>query len=114
VYPHHIFETGKAAFKEPSENYGSITRQYLGMLSANKDANFNTITAQIQTFFYYLSREYTVTESTDSRFIPGRAAAVAYKGNNIGVFGEIHPAVLENWGITMPCTGAEIDLDQLL
>ncbi|MDR0374398.1 MAG: phenylalanine--tRNA ligase subunit beta [Treponema sp.] len=114
VYPHHIFETGKVAFKDPSENYGAATRQYLGMLSASKDANFNVIAAQIQTLFYYLSREYTVDESTDSRFIPGRAASVVYHGKTIGVFGEIHPAVLENFGVIVPCIAAEIDLDALL
>ncbi|MDR0558081.1 MAG: phenylalanine--tRNA ligase subunit beta [Treponema sp.] len=114
VYPHHIFETGKVAFKEPSENYGTATRQYLGMLSASKDANFNAIAAQIQTLFYYLLREYTVDESTDSRFIPGRAASVVYQGETVGVFGEIHPAVLENFGVIVPCIAAEIDLDALL
>jgi phenylalanyl-tRNA synthetase beta chain len=55
-----------------------------------------------------------VEESNDSRFIPGRAAAVLYRGKSIGVFGEIHPEVLENWGITMPCTGGELDLDALI
>jgi phenylalanyl-tRNA synthetase beta chain len=114
VYPHHIFEIGKVTFKDPSENYGTATRQYLGMLSANKEANFNTIAAQIQTLFHYFSREYTVDESTDSRFIPGRAASVAYHDKTIGVFGEIHPATLENFGIIVPCIAAEIDLDALL
>jgi phenylalanyl-tRNA synthetase beta chain len=28
--------------------------------------------------------------------------------------GEIHPAVLANWGIQMPCAGAELELDALL
>jgi phenylalanyl-tRNA synthetase beta chain len=65
------------------------------------------------TLFYYLSREYEVEESDDPRFLPGRAAAVLYKGRRIGVFGEIHPEVLENWGITVPCTAGEFDLDQL-
>ncbi|MDR2192931.1 MAG: phenylalanine--tRNA ligase subunit beta [Treponema sp.] len=113
VYPHHIFETGKVAFKDPSENDGTATRQYLGMLSAHKAANFNAIAAHIQTLFYYLSREYTLAESTDGRFIPGRAASVVYEGNAIGVFGEIHPAVLENFGIAVPCIAAEIDMDAL-
>jgi phenylalanyl-tRNA synthetase beta chain len=30
------------------------------------------------------------------------------------VFGEIHPEVLENWGVTVPCTAGEIDLDALI
>jgi len=67
----------------------------------------------MQTLFYYLSLEYEVEESDDPRFIPGRAAAVLYNGRKIGVFGEIHPEVMENWGITVPCIGGEFDLEQL-
>jgi len=113
VYPHKIFEVGKVAYLDSADNSGTVTRQYAGFLHADKEANFNTAAGQIQTLFYYLSREYEVEESGDPRFIPGRAAAVLYKGRKIGVFGEIHPEVLENWGITVPCTAGEFDLDQL-
>jgi len=114
VYPHSIFEIGKVAYLDPDENYRTATRQYLGFLNADRNANFNSAAALIQTLFYYLSREYMVEESPDPRFIPGRSASVIYKGLSIGVFGEIHPEVLENWGIAMPCTAAEMDIEALL
>jgi phenylalanyl-tRNA synthetase beta chain len=114
AYPHRIFEIGKVVYRNPAENYGASTRQYLGFLHADKDANFNTAAGQIQTLFYYIHREYTVEESGDPRFIPGRAAAIRYQGEIAGVFGEIHPEVLENWGLTVPAIAAELDLDALL
>jgi phenylalanyl-tRNA synthetase beta chain len=114
VYPHRIFEVGKVAYRNDAENYGTSTRQYAGFLHAGQDANFNTASGQLQTLFYYLAREYEVEEARDGRFIPGRAAAIIYKGANIGVFGELHPEVLENWGITTPCIAGELDLDALL
>jgi len=114
VYPHKIFEVGKIAFLDDTETYRSKTRQFAGFLHCGSDANFNTAAAELQTLFYYLSREYEVEESSDSRFISGRAAAIIYKGKPIGVFGELHPEVLENWGVTVPCTAGEIDLDALL
>jgi phenylalanyl-tRNA synthetase beta chain len=114
LYPHRIFETGKTAFLDDSDNYGSKTRSFLGFIHAGTDANFNTIAAELQTLFYYLSREYDVEETIDSRFINGRAAAILYQGKRIGVFGEIHPEVLENWGVTMPCTACELDAEALL
>jgi phenylalanyl-tRNA synthetase beta chain len=114
VYPHKIFEVGKVAWLDDAENYRSATRQFAGFLQAGTDANFNTAAAELQTLFYYLSREYEVEESADTRFIPGRAAAIIYNGKPIGVFGEIHPEVLENWGVTVPCTAGEIDLDALI
>jgi phenylalanyl-tRNA synthetase beta chain len=116
VYPHRLFEIGKVAYWDDSDNYsGAATRQYLGFLHADRDASFNTAAAQIQTFFYYISREYEVQEASDPRFIPGRSAALFdKKGRRIGVFGEIHPEVLENWGVTMPCTAGEFDIEALL
>jgi phenylalanyl-tRNA synthetase beta chain len=115
VYPHRLFEVGKVAYWDDDDNYsGSATRQYLGFLHADRDANFNTAAAQIQTLFYYISREYEVREIADPRFIPGRSAALIYKGRPIGIFGEIHPEVLENWGVTMPCTAGEFDIEALL
>ncbi|MDR0877931.1 MAG: phenylalanine--tRNA ligase subunit beta, partial [Treponema sp.] len=125
AYPHCIFEIGKVAYRDNGENCdnayfpggavtGTATRQYAGFLHADKDANFNTAAGQLQTLFYYIAREYDVEESQDPRYIPGRAASILYKGKIAGSFGEVHPEVLENWGITVPCTAGEIDLDALL
>ena len=113
-YPHRIFETGKTAFLDDSDNYGSKTRAFLGFLHAGTDANFNSIAAELQTLFYYLSREYNVEETSDSRFLNGRVAAILYQDKRIGVFGEIHPGVLENWGVVVPCTACELDAEALL
>jgi len=113
VYPHKIFEVGKIAYLDGGENSGTATRQYAGFLHADREANFNTAAGQLQTLFYYLSCDYDVRESGDPRFIPGRAAAVLHKGREVGVFGEIHPEVLENWGVTVPCTAGEFDLEAL-
>ncbi|MDR2210400.1 MAG: phenylalanine--tRNA ligase subunit beta [Spirochaetaceae bacterium] len=114
AYPHRIFETGKIVRLEGSDNSGTVTRQYLGFLEAGSDANFNGIAAELQTLFYYLSREYNMEESGDSRFIPGRAAAIFYRDKPVGVMGELHPELLENWGVTVPCTACELDAEALL
>ncbi|MDR3275720.1 MAG: phenylalanine--tRNA ligase subunit beta [Treponema sp.] len=118
VYPHRIFEIGKVAFRDDTENYGASTRQYAGFLHAGPQANFNSAAAEIQTLFYYLSRDYGLEDSSDPRFIPGRAASIIRKGKTgaslLGVFGELHPELLTNWDITMPCAAGEIDLDLLL
>ncbi len=113
VYPHNIFEIGKIARLDPSENYGTVTVNSLGFLSASAEAGFNAINSQIAALLYNLSVEYTLEETGDPRFIPGRAARIRAAGRDAGVFGEVHPAVLENWNIQMPCAAAEINLDAL-
>jgi len=114
VYPHHIFEVGKIVRLDASDNQGSVTRNSLGFLSAGADEGFNQTNSRIASLFYYLDVEFAVKESTDPRFIPGRGADVFVKGNRAGVFGEVHPQVLENWGIGVPACLADLDLDTLL
>jgi len=114
VYPHRIFEIGKVAYRCKEENTGTRTRQHLGFLTASSDANFNEAASQVASLLYYLDHEYNVAESADPRFIPGRQAAIMIKGKQAGIFGEIHPQVLENWIIGTPCVAGEIDLEELM
>ena len=114
IYPHKIFEIGKIAYLCPEENTGTRTRQCLGFLSAESNANYNTAASEVASVLYFLDHKYEVKESNDPRFIPGRQAAVIIKGKQVGIFGEIHPQVLENWAITVPCFGGELDLEELL
>lgn len=114
VYPHRIFEIGKVAFLCDEEVTGTRTRQSLGFLTAAGDANFNTAASEVATILHFLDHQYTVTESADPRFIPGRQANIMVKGKVVGIFGEVHPAVLENWAITVPCVTGELDLEELM
>ena len=115
TYPHRIFEVGKVAFLEPSDNSGTVTRNNLGFMSADGTVTFNDANSFINTLMYFLRVEYTLAvPEDDPRFIPGRCADIIVGGKKIGIFGEVHPAVLESWGCGMPAIVAEIDLDCLL
>lgn len=114
VYPHKVFEIGKVAFLCEEENTGTRTRQSVGFLTASGDANFNTAASEVATLLYFLDHAYEVKETSDPRFIPGRQAGIIVKGKQIGIFGEIHPSVLENWAITVPCAAGELDIEELL
>ncbi len=114
VYPHKIFETGKVAFLCEEENTGTRTRQNLGFVTASGDANFNTAASEVAALLHFLGHEYAVAEANDPRFIPGRQASILKDGKTIGIFGEVHPQVLENWAITVPCVAGEMDLEALL
>ncbi|WP_428770046.1 phenylalanine--tRNA ligase subunit beta [Treponema sp. HNW] len=113
VYPHKVFEIGKTAFLCDEEVTGTRTRQYLGFLTAASDANFNGAASETASLLYFLNHEYTVEGASDPRFIPGRQARLIVKGKPVGIFGELHPAVLENWDIRVPCTAGELDLEAL-
>jgi phenylalanyl-tRNA synthetase beta chain len=111
AYPHRIFEVGKVVVRDAQDNYGSRTHNTLAFLIADREAGFNEVDAHLLALCYYLSLELQLSPLEDPRFIPGRAAEVRVKGKKVGVMGEVHPQVLENWGIQMPCAAVELSLD---
>jgi phenylalanyl-tRNA synthetase beta chain len=114
AYPHRVFEIGKVAVVDERQNYGSRTFTSLGLLCADREAGFNDVRSHLAGVCYYLSREIGLEEAHDPRFVPGRGGALTYKGRRIGAIGELHPAVLTAWGIQMPCSALELELDALL
>ncbi len=115
VYPHNIFEVGKITIKDDSDNSGTVTKDSLGFFSSNVHIGYNEAASYVNTIMYFLRKEYTLGEvSGDERFIPGRAAQIMYNGKAVGIFGEVHPQVLESWGCSMPAIMCEIDLDALM
>ena len=114
VYPHKIFETGKIAFFDGTDSTGTRTAQSLGFLTAEQNANFNTAASEAANLLYYLGIEYKVCETADPRFIPGRQAGLLYNGEQIGIFGEVNPQVLENWDINIPCFAGELNIEKIL
>ncbi len=113
-YPHKVFEIGKTAKLCDSEDTGTKTVQDLGFLTAANDANYNTVASEVATVLHFLDHEYTVAEANDPRFIAGRQANVLVNGEVVGIFGEVHPQVLENWAITVPCVAGEINVEKLI
>jgi phenylalanyl-tRNA synthetase beta chain len=46
-------------------------------------------------------------------YIRGRCARVSVAGTEVGIFGEVHPEVLERFGIAQPTIAVELDLERL-
>ena len=83
-------------------------------MAAVQNANFNLAASETANLLYYLDIEYKVRETEDPRFILGRQAGIIYKGEQIGIFGEINPQVLENWNIEIPCYAGELNIEKIL
>ena len=54
-----------------------------------------------------------IEEVEHNSFIDGRCGRAIVKGKKIAYLGEIHPAVLSNWGLEMPVAAMEINLTEL-
>ncbi|NBK24898.1 MAG: phenylalanine--tRNA ligase subunit beta, partial [Spirochaetia bacterium] len=100
---------------DSSDNSGTTTRNNVGFLASDSIMGFNDVSSLVNTLFYFLGKEYTLSSlEGDGRFIEGRCAKVLLGEHEVGIFGEIHPQVLANWGSTMPTIACEIDLDLVM
>ncbi|NQS75841.1 MAG: phenylalanine--tRNA ligase subunit beta [Peptococcaceae bacterium] len=53
-------------------------------------------------------------ESANPSFHPGRTAVLEAGGRRLGILGELHPDVLENYDLPVKVTAFELDFDRLL
>ena len=84
--------------------------QNVAALFTDPKANFNQIKAIVEGLLQSMGMEYKVREILHSSFIEGRAASIILNGKSVGMFGEIHPEVLNNFGIEEPTVAFELAL----
>ncbi|PIO05846.1 phenylalanine--tRNA ligase subunit beta [Candidatus Micrarchaeota archaeon CG08_land_8_20_14_0_20_59_11] len=110
-YPQRVFEAGEVVEKDSSRDTKSAERTHLCALSAHADASLSESASVLRKTCVALFGKAPVFESGEARqFMKGRQARVMLGGRMIGVVGELHPQVLLNWGITVPCAGFEVRL----
>lgn len=73
-------------------------------------ADFSEIYAVADVVCRELSISWEAAESSDEAFIPGRRVDILVDGKKAGVFGEVHPAVLNAFALDQPVAGFELDL----
>jgi phenylalanyl-tRNA synthetase beta chain len=81
---------------------------------ANTKVSYEEISSILDSLFSNLGIKYKLKSVKHPSFIEGRVANVYVDNKNIGIIGEIHPRILENWKLEMPAAGFEIDLEELL
>ncbi len=86
------------------------THQQAAGVSTHPDADFSEAYASADAVLHELSIDYTVKESADPAFIEGRRGDIIVAGKNVGVFGEIHPAVLVAFELEHSVAAFEFDL----
>ncbi|MFA6226097.1 MAG: phenylalanine--tRNA ligase subunit beta [Methanoregula sp.] len=87
-----------------------LTYQQAAGVSTHPDADFSEAYASADAMLHEHSIEYSVKESADPAFIDGRRGDIIVAGKKIGVFGEIHPAVLKAFELEHSVAAFEFDL----
>jgi phenylalanyl-tRNA synthetase beta chain len=102
--PQRLFEVGMVTHVD-HEGRVLNERRVAGVVIAGR-SNFSEVKGIVQGLMRDLKWEGEVVRADDPSFLAGRCAGVAGRG----VFGELHPQVLESFGLGHPVTAFEFHL----
>ncbi|MCL4552947.1 MAG: phenylalanine--tRNA ligase subunit beta [Candidatus Marsarchaeota archaeon] len=82
----------------------------LAAVSTDPKSNFNSIKSVFEALAGELGIAYGLKRLDHRSFIPGRCASILVRGKEAGLLGELHPEVLNNFGIEEATAALEIIL----
>jgi phenylalanyl-tRNA synthetase beta chain len=105
-YPQRVFEAGDCVIRKGSEVEEVLK---LAGVTCHAEASFTEARASLDAMLLNLGLEYRIAELDHGSFLEGRAASVHVGEEQAGIVGELHPQVLENWGIQNPAAAFELN-----
>jgi phenylalanyl-tRNA synthetase beta chain len=116
--PQAVFEAGDCFAVDASAETGVSTRRKLAAAVTGPKAGYTDAKQAIDALARELGCDLRFEPLANPTFIPGRcarvAASVAGREAFWGMLGEVHPAVLESFGVNQPTALLEVDLSVLL
>lgn len=104
--PQKIFEVGHAAILEGGK---PLEQRKLAAAICDPKASFSEMRSFVECIAFELGLEIEIGPlESHPTFIKGRAAEIVAGGRPVGIFGEIHPQVLNNFGIEQPVAAFEM------
>jgi len=112
-YPQKVFEVGYCTIRDSSAENMTRDIEKLSCVTIHSNAGFTEIKAVLEALLKSLSLNPIIEETEHGSFISGRVGRIIVNGRTIGIIGEIHPLVLQKWGLENPAAAFEIDLDAI-
>ncbi|CAF1198514.1 unnamed protein product [Rotaria sordida] len=120
--PIQLFEVSDVILKDSTRETGCRNERRLCAVFYNKTPGFETIHGLLDRVMTLVKVPYNENRTNnegyylnnqceDSGFFPDRHAQVIVCGQNIGVIGVLHPNVIENFGLKLPCSILEINIE---
>ena len=113
AYPQDLAEVGLVADRDDDVNTRVAESKHVTGVLARTDATYEDAKARLQALCRSFGVELETPPTAHPSFIDGRAASVVIDGDDVGVVGEIHPAVLVEHDLELPVAGFEFELDAL-
>jgi len=112
-YPQKIFEVGTCTVPQPMAPNRTQDKLKLACVSTHVHANFTEMKSTLQPLMTNLDLKFILQPATNQSFLEGRVGSILIGGKDVGIIGEIHPQILQNWKLEDPVAAFEVGLEQL-
>ncbi|MFB6113461.1 MAG: phenylalanine--tRNA ligase subunit beta [Halodesulfurarchaeum sp.] len=113
AYPQNLAEIGLRAYVDPTQNTNVAEHRTIAAVLAGNDASYEDAKGRLQALARNFGVELETPPTHHPTFIEGRAAEVRIDGSNVGVVGEVDPAVLVEHDLEVPVAAFELRLSAL-
>ncbi|KAL4346288.1 hypothetical protein GQ457_17G026620 [Hibiscus cannabinus] len=121
--PIKIYEVGDVVLLDEKKDVGASNHRLLAALYCGANSGFELIHCLVDRIMEVMGAPfvsvpdnsgYYIEPSDEPEFLLGRQAKIIYKGRRIGIFGIVHPEVLNNFDIPDPCSFLELNIEYFL
>ncbi len=112
-YPQRFFEVGDVVVYDPERPEMARRVVKAACVISHANASYSEVKAVYEEFSRIVKREVVPVERDYPFTVPGRSVALLHEGAEVGFAGEVHPRVLESFGLEMPVAAMELDLESL-
>lgn len=115
VFPQRMFEVSDVIkLNNNSETYTERVT-HLAAVSSHSTSNFTEIKSILESLLINLGfKDWNIKETNNPSFLMGRVASVSIGNMFLGLVGEIHPEVLNNFELENPTGAFEINLHKII
>lgn len=86
----------------------------LAVTLCHPSASFTEVKQILDAIMRNMEKGYSLKEKNHPSFVDGRCGAIVVEKEEIGLIGEIHPQVLNNWELENPVAAFELNVEKLM
>ncbi len=112
-YPQFIFDIGYVFRLDSKEETGILEQEMLGLVMAGNQQDYTRVRQVAEYIFSVFGLSAELKPTSHRSFIQGRVAKIKAGECELGMLGEIHPKVLNNFKIEMPVAALQLNITKL-
>jgi len=113
-FPQRLFEVSDVGRINQRVETRCERRLHVAGVSSHSTANFTEIKSCVEALLHNMGlKRWEIKPTRHPSFLEGRAAVIYLKRKELGVLGEIHPEVLNNFELENPTSAFEIDMEEI-